>query len=226
MSDQLQTNLGYEFSRHTLLKHAVTHASFVHEQKLDQSDSNERLEFLGDAVLELCISDLLYHRYPDMAEGEMTKKRAALVCEQTLARLARRLSLGTFILLGQGEASEGGREKDSILSDALESVLGAIFLDGGIEEARALIFRLYEPIIDKASRQAKDYKSTLQEYLQKNSNETATYSIINEDGPPHKRTFVAQALHKGKPLGTGKGGSKKIAEQEAAKAALKDLKFK
>jgi len=224
MSDQLQTSLGYTFSRHTLLKHAITHSSFVHEQKLDHSESNERLEFLGDAVLELCISDFLYHRYPDMSEGDLTKKRATLVCEQSLAELARGLGIGNYLLLGQGEAMEGGREKDSILSDALESILGAIFLDGGLEEVRALVLRLYEPIADKASKQAKDYKSTLQEYLQKNSHETAVYSIINEDGPPHKKTFTAQASHKGKVLGTGTGGSKKIAEQEAAKMALKKLK--
>lgn len=223
MSD-LQTNLGYEFGRHSLLKHAITHSSFVHEQKLDPTDSNERLEFLGDAVLELCVSDFLYHRYPEMSEGDLTKKRAALVCEASLASLARTLKIGEFILLGQGEAAEGGREKDSILSDVLESILGAVFLDGGIEEVRALVFRLYEPIADKASRQAKDYKSALQEYLQKNSHETAAYTIIKEEGLPHKKTFTAQAEHKGKILGTGTGGSKKIAEQKAAKMALKKLK--
>jgi ribonuclease-3 len=225
MSDQLQTNLGYTFGRHTLLKHAITHSSFVHEQRLDSLESNERLEFLGDAVLELCVSDFLYHRYPDMSEGDLTKKRAALVCEQSLAALARGLGIGNFLLLGQGEAAEGGREKDSILSDAFESILGAIFLDGGLEEVRALILRLYEPIADKASKQTKDYKSTLQEFLQKNSHETAVYTIINEEGPPHKKTFTAQSSHRGKILGTGVGGSKKIAEQEAAKMALAKMKI-
>ncbi|MCL1842431.1 MAG: ribonuclease III [Defluviitaleaceae bacterium] len=223
MSDQLQTNLGYVFGRHNLLKHAITHSSFVHEQGLEASDSNERLEFLGDAVLELCASDFLYHRYPNMSEGELTKKRASLVCEASLAGLARGLGIGTFLLLGQGEAAEGGREKDSILSDAMEAILGAMFLDGGLEEARALILRLFEPIADKTSKQTKDYKSELQEYLQKNSNETATYTITNEDGPPHKKTFTAQAMHKGKTLGTGKGGSKKAAEQAAAMMAVKNL---
>jgi len=224
MSDQLQTKLGYEFKRHSLLKHAITHASFVHEQQLSQSDSNERLEFLGDAVLELCISDFLYHRYPDLPEGELTKKRAALVCEATLAKLARSLLVGEFILLGQGEAAEGGRNKDSILSDVMESILGAIYLDGGLEEVHALILRMYEPIADKASRQTKDFKSTLQEYLQKNGNETAIYTIINEEGPAHKKLFTAQAMHKNKVLGTGTGNSKKLAEQEAAKMALEKLR--
>jgi ribonuclease-3 len=224
MSDQLQTNLGYEFKRHSLLKHAITHASFVHEQKLEVSESNERLEFLGDAVLELCVSDFLYHRYPDMSEGDMTKKRASLVCEPCLAGLARNLDLGNFVLLAQGEVAEGGREKDSILSDVMEAILGAIFLDGGIDEARALISRLYEPIADKESKQAKDYKSALQEYLQKKSQETAAYEIVKEEGPPHKMIFTAQVKHKGKVLGKGKGGSKKFAEQEAAKMALKKFK--
>ncbi|MCL2388076.1 MAG: ribonuclease III [Defluviitaleaceae bacterium] len=220
MSDQLQTNLRYTFKRHTLLKHAITHMSFTHEQRLDPSESNERLEFLGDAVLELCISDFLYHRYPDMSEGDLTIKRASLVCEASLAGLARSLSLGNFILLGQGEAAEGGRNKDSILSDALESILGAMFLDGGLEEARALILRLFEPIADKASKQAKDFKTTLQEHLQKGNNGTASYVIIKEEGPPHKKVFTAQAIHKNKVLGTGTGNSKKLAEQEAAKMAL------
>jgi ribonuclease-3 len=224
MSDQLQTNLGYEFKRHSLLKHAITHSSFVHEQKLHQLDSNERLEFLGDAVLELCMSDFLYHRYPEMSEGDLTKKRAALVCESTLATLARGLSIGTFILLGQGEASEGGREKDSILSDVFDSILGAIFLDGGIEEVRALILRLYEPIADKTSVGKKDYKTALQEHLQRKGNATAVYSIIKETGPAHKKVFTAQATHKGKVIGTGTGASKKNAEQEAARVALMERK--
>lgn len=224
MSDQLQSNLGYTFKRHSLLKHAITHSSFVHEQKLDPSDSNERLEFLGDAVLELCVSDFLYHRYPDMSEGDLTKKRATLVCESCLAGLARSLNIGNFLLLGQGESAEGGREKDSILSDAMESILGAVFLDGGLEEARALVLSLYKSIADNASKQAKDYKSALQEFLQKNSHETAIYTITKEDGSAHKKTFTAQATHKGKILSTGTGGSKKSAEQEAAKMALKKLR--
>ena len=223
MSDELQTRLGYEFKRHNVLRHAVTHMSFVHEQGLDASDSNERLEFLGDAVLELCISDFLYHRYPEMSEGDLTKRRAGLVCESSLAERARSLNLGNFLLLGQGEAQEGGRNKDSILADALESILGAVYLDGGMEEVRHVILRLFEPIADKTAKQVKDHKSTLQEFLQKNSQETAVYTIVYEEGPPHQKIFTAQASHKGKLLGTGTGGSKKIAEQAAAKMALEGL---
>jgi len=225
MSDELQTRLGYTFHRHNVLRHAITHSSFVHEQKLNTSESNERLEFLGDAVLEICISDFLYHRYPDMSEGELTKRRAALVCEKSLAKIAKKLKLGNVLLLGQGEAQDGGRERESILSDAMEAILGAVYLDGGMEEVKHVISRLFEPLADKAVNRVKDYKTTLQEFLQKSSNETAKYEIINEEGPSHKRVFTAQALHKEQILGTGSGGSKKIAEQEAAKMAIKKLKI-
>ena len=223
MSDQLQTRLDYTFKRPTLLRHALTHSSFVHEQGLEVTESNERTEFLGDAVLELCISDFLYHRYPEMSEGQLTQRRAGLVCEASLAKLARKLELGNFLLLGQGEAQEKGREKDSILSDAMEAIFGAIFLDGGLDEVRNVIMNLFTPMLDKLVKQAKDNKSGLQEFLQKNSRETAVYTIINESGPPHLKEFTAEVSHVGKPLGTGSGKSKKEAEQNAAKAALKVL---
>jgi ribonuclease-3 len=224
MSDALSTKLGYEFKRHSLMRHALTHMSFVHEQKLTADDSNERLEFLGDAVLELCISDFLYHRYPTISEGDLTKKRAALVCEETLAKLARGISLGDFLLLGQGEAAEGGRNKPSILADAFEAVLGALYLDGGMEVVSNLVGRLFAPLADNATRVQKDHKSTLQELLQKKSRETATYEIVNEEGSPHKRTFTAVAVFQGEILGEGTGSSKKAAEQAAAAQALAALK--
>ena len=223
MSDQLQTKLGYTFKRHALLKNAITHPSFVNEQKLDLSESNARLEFLGDAVLQLAISDYLYHLHPDMTEGELTKRRASLVCEAGLSTIAKNLELGNFLLLGQGEAKEGGREKDSILSDALEAIFGAVFLDGGIEETRHVILSLFEPHIDKVLKQARDFKSTLQEHLQKNGAATATYAIVHDEGPPHQKTFTSEVYHMGKVLGAGKGQSKKAAEQEAAKMALESL---
>jgi len=224
MSDVLQTKLSYDFKRTALLRQAVTHSSFVHEQSLEASESNERLEFLGDAVLELCISDLLYHKFPSLAEGELTRRRANLVCESTLAEVAKKLKLGDFLLLGQGEAQARGREKASILSDALESVFGAIFLDGGLDAVRNVIHHLFSSFVEKAEKQAKDAKSTLQEILQKKSHATAVYTIISESGPAHKKHFVAEVSHLGKALGSGEGASKKEAEQKAAAAALKDMK--
>ena len=224
MSDALQTQLGYDFKRTALLRQAVTHSSFVHEQGLGADESNERLEFLGDAVLELCISDFLYHKYSNLTEGQLTQRRANLVCESTLAGVARTLKLGDYLLLGQGEAREKGREKDSILSDALESVFGAIFLDGGIDAIRNIIFGIFAPLAEKATKQKKDSKSTLQELLQKNSRETAVYEIISESGPSHQRLFTSNVSHMGKMLGKGQGRSKKEAEQNAAKVALAKIK--
>lgn len=223
MSDALQTKLGYDFKRTALLRQAVTHSSFVHEQNLQQDEGNERLEFLGDAVLELCISDFLYHKYSHLAEGELTQRRANLVCEDTLATIARSIKLGEFLLLGQGEAREKGREKGSILSDALEAIFGAVYLDGGMDAVRNIIVHLFAPYAEKPAQQAKDSKTTLQEILQKNSRATAVYEIIDESGPAHKKHFVSQVSHLGKVLGKGEGNSKKEAEREAAAAALKKL---
>jgi len=224
MSNELQTKLDYDFKRTALVRQAITHSSFIHEQGLDAIECNERLEFLGDAVLELCISDFLYHRHPNMAEGELTQRRANLVCEATLSALARQINLGNYLRLGMGESQEKGREKDSILSDAMEAIFGAIFLDGGIDAARNVILRMFTPIADKSIKQAKDAKSTLQELLQKSSKETAVYTIVDETGPAHQKQFVAEASHQGKVLGKGEGRSKKVAEQNAAKAALEKLK--
>ena len=221
MSDALQTQLGYDFKRTALLRQAVTHSSFVNEQSLKSDESNERLEFLGDAVLELCISDFLYHKYSDLAEGDLTQRRASLVCESTLADIARSLKLGNYLLLGQGEVQQRGREKDSILSDALESIFGAIFLDGGLDAVRNVILGLFTPIAEKIVKQAKNSKTLLQELLQQRGRETATYAIASESGPAHRRHFVAEVYHKGKMLGRGEGNSKKQAEQNAAAEALK-----
>lgn len=223
MSDELQTKLGYAYKRHELLRTALTHSSFAHENKLDPGESNQRLEFLGDAVLQLCVSDILYHKFAGMGEGELTKKRASFVCEGMLAKLARKLKIGNFLLLGQGEAKEGGRDKDSILADAFESILGSVFLDGGFAAVANIVGKLYEPIIDKKSAVAGDSKSVLQEALQKTSKTTAVYSLDNEEGPPHKRVFTSSVYHGGAKLGTGTGTSKKASEQEAAKAALQKL---
>jgi len=222
MSD-LERQLEYTFQRSALLKKAVTHSSFVNEQNLESTASNERLEFLGDAVLQVCVSDMLYHRFHEMAEGELTRRRAALVCEESLANIARRMGLGTFILLGQGEVKYGGREKDSILANAVEALLGAIYLDGGMTAVQHVVSRWFNLLVDKATDASKDSKTMLQEHVQAYSNETAVYEIINESGPPHSRSFTATASHKGRILGTGTGRTKKEAQQNAAKVALEHL---
>ena len=222
--DNFQALLGYTFNAPLLLRQAMTHASYVHEEKLEPHVSNERLEFLGDAVLELCVSDLLYRRYPKQPEGALTLRRAGLVCESCLAGLARELGVGDMLFMGVGAAQTGGRELGSILSDAMEALFGAIYLDGGIEPVRALIFRLFEPLADKVSAPPRDYKTTLQELLQKESGETAVYKIIGDSGPSHNKEFVAMVSHQGKEIGMGRGRSKKDAEQSAALVALEGMK--
>jgi len=174
--------------------------------------------------LQLCISDLLYHRFPDLPEGELTLRRAALVCEESLAKIAVKLGISEFVLLGQGEVHTGGRKKESILSDALEALFGAIYLDGGMDSVQNVIFRLFKPLAEKGRIAEKDSKTTLQEILQKNNGGSAVYTILGEQGPPHQRKFKASVSHSGVVLGTGTGRSKKEAEQSAAKVALKGLK--
>ncbi|MCL2362867.1 MAG: ribonuclease III [Defluviitaleaceae bacterium] len=218
-----QARLGYAFNAPLLLRQALTHASYIHEKGLAPSESNERLEFLGDAVLELCISDLLYRRFPEMSEGQLTKRRAGLVCEPSLAGLARELDVGKVMLVGIGAHQTGGRERDSVLSDCVEALFGAVYLDGGHEAARSLIFRLFEPLVDNVNAPPRDYKTTLQEILQKNSRATAVYRIIKESGPSHNKEFIAEVSHMDKILGTGQGGKKKDAEQDAAMVALNQL---
>lgn len=213
--------LGYEFSNKSLLQQALTHSSYVYEKKLGHAACNERLEFLGDAVLELLASDLLYKRFDGLTEGELSKSRANMVCEPSLAAQARRLGLGMSLRLGRGEASCGGADKDSILSDALEAVIGAIYLDGGLEEARAFIDRFHDFENDYGA--IDDPKSHLQEVLQKTSRSPVHYNIIEETGPAHLKEFTATVAHEGRILGVGIGKSKKDAERNAAIKALDHL---
>ena len=213
--------MGYTFNAPLLLRQALTHSSYTYEEKKDVLKANERLEFLGDAVLELCVSELLYTRFPKLPEGKLTQRRAGLVCEPCLAGIAREQEIGKYLLLGVGADQTGERDRGSILSDAMEALFGAVYLDGGLAAARAMIFRLYEPIVDKVLPLSRDYKTTLQEILQKNSRETAKYTIISENGPSHMKEFVAEVSHQGRVIGTGTGHSKKDAEQNAAMAALK-----
>ena len=219
----LQARLGYTFNAPSLLRRAMTHASYVHEEGLKAGESNERLEFLGDAVLEVCVSDLLYNHYPNHPEGKLTQRRAGLVCEPTLAKLSRELGIGDALIMGVGAGQTGGRELDSVLSDAMEALFGAVYLDGGFDAARELIHRLITPLTDTITAPPRDYKSVLQEILQKNTKETAVYSIVNESGPSHNKEFFAEVSHQGKVLGMGRGHSKKDAEQNAALEALNGL---
>ena len=220
----LEEKLGYHFKNTYLLKCALTHTSYANEQKHHELEDYERLEFLGDAVLEMISSAFLYRNYPDKREGELTKLRASLVCEQALSGCALELGLPAFLKLGRGEDAGGGRSKASILCDVVEALIGAMYLDSGedISVPRAFIMKnLLSDIEDK--QLFYDAKSILQEKLQKQG-KTLTYQLISESGPPHERIFEVQALRSGEPISSGRGRSKKAAEQEAAYAALKAMK--
>jgi len=216
-------SLGYVFKDLRLLRQALTHSSFVYEQGLNSNASNQRLEFLGDAVLELITSDILYSNRPNLSEGELSKARANIVCEPSLAAYARKLGLGVHIILGYGEAAGGGANKDSILSDALEALIGAIYLDGGLEAAYKFVQSLR---IDESVNwvSISDPKSSLQEEIQKWSREPLVYKIVEENGPAHQKEFVSTVSHGGRILGNGRGKSKKESERQAALVALKKLK--
>jgi ribonuclease-3 len=216
-------HLNYTFNDDSLFKTALTHKSFSYENKEANSD-NERLEYLGDAVLELIISEELYRRYPEDTEGQLTRFRAGLVCEQSLAEQAKRINLEHKLRLGKGEERYGGRKKDSLLSDALEALIGAIYLDGGIESAREFVLSLLNDAIETHNHSLlSDYKTHLQEILQKDGGETAVYKIVDETGPDHDKRFTAHVSYNNKLLGAGKGRTKKEAEQKAAFAALNEL---
>ncbi len=211
--DKLQKALGYAFKDEAHLRLALTHPS-------TKLPDNQRLEFLGDAVLEFCVSDMLYRKYPNLHEGELTARRAALVCERTLSVIARTLDLGRALVMGHGEEQTGGRDKPSILADAMEAVFAAIYMDGGIGAAHRVILRLYKDDERLIAWRGHDDKSALQEYTQANGLDLPTYTIIAQEGPDHDRRFTAQVSVLGQPVAIGSGNSKKAAEQAAAKAAL------
>ena len=216
---ELEQKIGYCFRNKQLLRQAVTHSSYANEQKINKSGNYERLEFLGDAVLELVSSDFIYHAHPDMAEGQMTKYRASLVCEPALAFCARQIGLETYILLGKGEEATGGRGRDSIISDVMEAVIGAIYSDSGMEEAKAYIHRFI--LSDLEHKQLfYDAKTVLQEEVQRENKGTLHYELVREEGPEHDKNFVVEAMVGDVRVGFGSGHSKKAAEQKAAYEAL------
>ena len=222
---ELEEKIGYNFKDSHLLRHAVTHSSYVNEKHMKKADCNERLEFLGDAVLELVSSDFLYARFPQIPEGELTKKRASLVCEPSLAYCARQFGLPKFLLLGRGENMTGGRNRDSIVSDATEALLGAIYLDGGFEPAREFVLNFILNDIEH-KQLFYDSKTILQEVVQGNYKESLHYELISEEGPDHDKQFSVEARIGDKVIGAGTGHTKKAAEQEAAYQALLLLKPK
>ena len=220
---RLQEQIGYRFQDEGLLKQAVTHSSFSNEQKINKLGNYERLEFLGDAVLEMISSEFLYRENPDMPEGQLTRMRASMVCEPALAYCARDIDLGSYILLGKGEEATGGRKRDSITSDVMEAVIGAIFLDGGIEEAKKYIYRFILSDLENKIL-FMDSKTLLQEEIQKNNTAQLHYELVDETGPDHDKEFHVKAYLDGKEIGTGVGRTKKAAEQKAAYEALMVLK--
>ena len=215
--------IGYEFKDISLLEVALTHSSYANEQKKGTSHDNERMEFLGDAVLELSSSDYIYKNHSEMAEGKMTRLRASIVCEPTLALCTRELELGKYLFLGKGEDLTGGRKRNSILSDALEAVIGAIYLDGGFEPAKTFIHRFILTDIEH-KKLFYDCKTSLQEVVQGHYEEELNYYLVSEEGPDHDKKFSVEARIGERVIGTGVGHTKKAAEQEAAYQALLLLK--
>ena len=223
---ELQERIGYRFQREELLHQALSHSSYVNEHRQEAGGDNERLEFLGDAVLELSSSEFLYLEYPEMPEGDMTKLRASLVCEPTLAMCAREMNLPDYLLLGKGEEHTGGRFRDSIVSDALEALLGAIYLDGGFASAKEFVKKWILTDIEH-KKLFYDSKTILQEMAQRDyRDQEVSYVLVGEEGPDHAKQFIAEVRIGGKTLGRGRGSTKKGAEQEAAYRAIILLKGK
>lgn len=223
--DALESKLGYTFHDRRLLENALMHSSYANENRALGCTSNERLEFLGDSVLGMVTATRLYHLYPDMPEGKMSRLRAELVCEQSLHAVALELKLGDYIRLGHGEARNGGRERPSILADAVEAIIAAMYLDGGLEPARRFILdHILTGLADGQMHHVSDYKTDLQERVQRKPGQTLEYTLCSESGPDHNKTFTMNVLLNGKEIGRGSGRTKKEAEQAAAKCALERMK--
>ena len=223
MIKDLETAIGYHFQNITLLQNALTHSSYANERWHNSLMSNERLEFLGDSILGMVVAEYLYKSFPDRPEGELTRMRADMVCEKTLANVANRISLGEHLLLGNGEELGGGRSRDSILADAVESVIAASFLDGGMGAARNFIEKFILVEVPVTRLHNADYKTALQELVQQKKNQVLSYTLIGESGPDHDKRFEVEVKLNGKVVGIGSGSSKKRAEQMAACSAIEKL---
>ena len=223
MINELENAIGYQFRNITLLQNALSHSSYANERWHDSLKSNERLEFLGDSVLGMLVADYLYRNFPDRPEGELTRMRADMVCEKTLATVANRLNLGKHLLLGKGEEQGGGRKRDSILADAVESVIAACYLDGGMDAAKAFVEKFILVNVPLRKLNNADYKTALQELVQQKKNQMIAYRLVGESGPDHDKQFRVELTINGEIVGTGIGSSKKRAEQDAARQALEAL---
>ena len=223
MIKDLEAAIGYRFQNIQLLQNALTHSSYANERWHNSLLSNERLEFLGDSVLGMLVAEYLYHNFPNRPEGELTRMRADMVCEQTLAAAANRIGIGEYLLLGHGEERFGGRSRNSILADAMESVIAACFLDGGIAAALGVVqkFILVEVPVTKLHNT--DYKTALQELVQQKKNQVLTYMLVGQSGPDHDKKFDVEVSLNGTVVGRGSGSSKKRAEQMAASSAIENL---
>ena len=217
----LQNKIGYQFKNPALLNEALTHSSYANEHKSQHIKYNERLEFLGDSVLSIVVSDYIYKNCPELPEGELTKLRASLVCEKSLYEFAKKIDLGKYLILSKGERNNGGAERPSILSDAFEALIAAIYIDGGIAPASKHILNFVIPAIKNSKKKKiNDYKTTLQEIIQKNPGEKLEYVLVRESGPDHNKHFVVEVHLNSNVIGKGGGRSKKEAEQQAAREAL------
>ena len=223
MIKDLEAAIGYQFRNITLLQNALAHSSYANERWHDSLKSNERLEFLGDSILGMVVAEYLYRNFPDRPEGELTRMRADMVCETSLAAVADKIGLGDHLMLGHGEERFGGRKRASILADAVESVIAASFLDGGMDAAKAFIARFVLTEVPVKQLHNADYKTALQELVQQKKAQVLTYALIGESGPDHDKEFRVQVSLNGMPIGEGTGRSKKRAEQDAAHNALNTL---
>ena len=221
--DEIQLNINYKFKDINLINTSLTHSSYANESKMRIYENNERLEFLGDVVVNLVVSEYLYHRFSELPEGELTKKRATIVCESSLAFAARKIKLGEYLLLGKGEEATGGRGRESILADTFEALTGAIYIDGGLTNTREFLLGMFEQEVIYALSKGNlfiDYKTELQETLQKRTKSKIEYKVVKEVGPDHNKKFYMDVIVENKIIGSGMGRNKKEAEQMAAKQAL------